>query len=55
MKKFFRKVFADIICITVQNDVYNHDPTMIEALFRTYEVHPILEAGVQFNYYIVSK
>lgn len=54
MRKFFRKVFANIICISVQNEVYNYDPNMIEALFRTYEVHPILEEGTEFNYYIVS-
>lgn len=54
MRRFFRKVFDNIICVSVERKVYNYDPTMIEALFRTYETHPILEIGNRINYYIIS-
>lgn len=54
MKKFFRKVFDIIICISVESKVYNYDSAIIEALFRTYEVQPILGLGNRINYYIIS-
>lgn len=54
MKRFFRKVFDKIICVSVENKVYYYDPTMIEALFRTYEAHLISEIGNLIDYYIIS-
>lgn len=53
MKNFYRRVYDIIICISVESKVYNCDPIMIEALFRTYKSHPMSEIGNQVNYYIV--
>ena len=54
MRRFFRKVFDNIICVSVDSKVYNYDPTMFDALFRTYESHPILGTRSLIDYYVVS-
>lgn len=54
MKKFFRKVLNSIICVEVQDRVYNYDSDTIEALFRTFKTNPIEDDGTKFNYYIFS-